>query len=445
MDGPRTAAGPGRARAAHRRLVGGAAHGAGNGFGVRTRAALALLVQGLGGSLTISRNYDFTGFGTGFDGNDMLSGDGFGDGGDFPPTRTSTETYTLLPLTVTLLWIVLLVVVLVLMRRRQRGAEAAVRVALTATAGALALALVGQPTIDTDRVGSGPAGVALWSFLLSLAVALIVLCWPALRGWLAVRPGAATVVRAVSTAAVALVVCICVAGAVVLVIAGAHYDQLTGWGVAFAALMVLNLGVAGLGLAWGGPVQGGGNTLTGSGVHNAFGLSDLGDLWGGWSVFGALAGGLLCALLIGFLAVWRSRDRTEQFLVAGAFTLLFAVLAAVGGLAVDGDAGLLDLAGAGRHFELAPSVPGALLYGLLWSFGGVLVAPYLWRALGGRGMPAGAFDRRGEGVAGRCRLRGRHRSPGRRPGTYRRPRPRRRFRRPTGRPSTTWASFSRPG
>jgi hypothetical protein len=360
------------------------------GLGARTRLVLALLVQGLGGSLRVSQSYDLTGFGGSFDGTDS----GFSGGGAYPPPRTVDASYSVMPLTVTLLWIGLLLLVLFRVRRRQTGPEAAVRVALVAAAGALVLALVAQPTIQSTSISSGPVPVTLWALVISLVTASAVLCRAEARAWSAARPGFAAVLRAVGTAALALLLCVAVAGVAVFVIAAAHYRALSGWGVGFAALMVLNLGVSGLSLGWGGPFVLTDRPQPGQGIGVSFGLSDLGQVWGGWAVAGAVAGGLLCALLIGFLTVRRSRDRTEQFVVAGVFSALFLLLAAVGAVSAHGDAGAVTLVGGTGNSSAGSRLPQALLFGLLWSVGGVFVAPYVWRVLGGKGMPAGAFERR---------------------------------------------------
>ena len=114
-----------------------------------------------------------------------------------------------------------------------------------------------------------------------------------------------------------------------------------------------------------------------------------------------VAGGVGCALLIGVLAAWRSRDRVERFAVAAAYTGLFTLLAALSGVSDDGES--LLLATGSRHTSMATSVPEAMAFALLWSFGGVACGPYVWRALGGRtgtgarggaGRPSGSATER---------------------------------------------------
>lgn len=110
-------------------------------------------------------------------------------------------------------------------------------------------------------------------------------------------------------------------------------------------------------------------------------------MWNGWSTAAVVAGGVLCALLIGVLAVRRSRVRSEQFAVAGVFTALFTVLVALGGLSSNGSGGLGMMGGG--HVTLGTSLPAALGFCLLWAFGGVLVGPYVARVLGVRPAPVG--------------------------------------------------------
>jgi hypothetical protein len=377
------------------------------GMGTRTRVALALLVQGLGGSLNFSQPYnDFSADGSAYS--------SIGDSGTPIGSHTIHSTTTVLPWTVTVLWVAVLVIGLRAMRRRQAaggaatgtsaGAEAAVRVALLAAVAALVLALVGQPSFDRVHLGTAPFLVALWTFLLTLATSLLVLCRPALHAWLAPRPGPAAAFRALGTALAALLITVTFAGTVVFVIAAAHYDSITGWALAGVTLLLLNLGVSGLGLAWGAPVKVEESTYSQGAYHASYGLSDLSHVWNGWQVAAVVCGGVVCALAIGLLAAWRSRDRVEMFMAAGMFAVLFAVLAAVSGASSGGNpgAGLMTLGG-GDHTSLSTSVPEALAFALLWSVGGVVVGPYLWRALGGTAVPAvvpGTYGTYGAGVHG---------------------------------------------
>ncbi|WP_225848736.1 hypothetical protein [Streptomyces sp. HPF1205] len=409
----------------------------GVGWWARTRLALALLVQGLGGSLRISEpspavyggSYDSLS-GSGSDGTDGTDGtDGFGDSGtDFSHFGGSGgsdgydggsdgydggsdgydggtgsfgglggghsssghrvhETLSVMPLSVTLLWIGLMVVVLRAARKRQAGPEAAVRVTVLATAAALVLALIGQVHMRGSDVSGGPFLVAVGAFLISLATSLAVLAGPGLAGRLAARPALAAGYRVLRAAVRALLAAVLLSGLVCLVVTACYYDDVTGWGLAAAALLLPNLGVSGLSLGWGGPLVLRTRVWGDRTVHRTLGLSDLGHVWGGWGLVLAVGTGLVCALLIGRTAL-RSRNRLEQFAVAGVFTALFAGLAALAGVATSGIVGQGGLmAGSAAHSSVSSDVPKALLFGLLWSVGGVLVTWYAAKAAG-RPTPA---------------------------------------------------------
>ncbi|WP_176930351.1 hypothetical protein [Actinacidiphila guanduensis] len=384
----------------------------------RLRVALAVLVSGLGGSLHGSQPQEIPDFGGEFSGGDTSGGDfsdggGFsyegidgGDGLDGAPDGTGYghaytsghgtlhSTLSVMPWTVTLLWVVVLVLGLRVMRRHLAGtpaAPAAVRVSLVGAAAALALGFGAATRIGSVHLTAEPLLAGLFTFLLTLATALLVLCRPALTAWLDARPAAAALHRAAGTTAIALLVTLTAAGLVVFAIALAHYDDLTGWGITAAALLLFNLGVSGLGLGWGAHVE----LHTGAGLQGggglSFGLGGLDHAWGGGSVAAVVAGAACCALAIGVLAARRSRDRLEQLGVAVLFTASFVVLAATGGVGSNGGGGGLSLVGPGQG-SLGTSVPEALGYGLLWSFGGVVAGGYLWRLFGGR-PPAPAAPR----------------------------------------------------
>jgi hypothetical protein len=376
--------------------TGAAVDDPGVGFVTRTRIALGVLLTGVGATVRLSTRVNGYGDGDVSFGDSGDSGDGFGDSGDSGygdgyVFTSAHSTISVIALLMTLLWVGALV--LALRRSRARlapgggsaGAEAAVRVALAAAAAALVLGLVAQPAAGDVHMSTGPVLLTLWAFLISLATALLTLCSADVGRWLAARPGPAAVAGALRTALIALLITVALGGFVVFVVVGTHADQTTGWGVAFAALFLPNLGVSGLGLGWGAPFH---LSASGSssdyGGHYSFGLGELGHIWQGWAAVGAVAGGVVCALVIGVLAVRRSADRREQFLVAGVFTGLFVLLTAVGGVSQDGStSGFTGLAAAAGHTSASTSVPEALMFALLWTCGGVFVAPYVWRALGG--------------------------------------------------------------
>jgi hypothetical protein len=288
----------------------------------------------------------------------------------------------MVPLTVTVLWVLVLVLALRAMRGRQSGPEAAVRVALLSAAATLVLALVAQPSLQGVHVGSSPVLATLGSLVLAFVTAFVVLPGPGRAAWLAARPQLAAPLRVLKTTAIALAVTIALAAVVVFFVAIAHYHQVTGWGLVLYAFLLPNVGVSGLNLGWGGPFD---LSERSGGIRDrvSYDLGDLSHVWSGWAAVGAVAGGLVCALLIGVVAVRRSHSRAEQFAVAGLFTVLFVALAALSSVGSDGG---LVVAGSNSHASVGPNISSALLFALLWSFGGVLVAPYVARALGVHGV-----------------------------------------------------------
>lgn len=289
---------------------------------------------------------------------------------------------SVVPLGVTLVWLLALILSLRSVRLRSPGPETAVRVALLTGAVSTALAFYAQPSLNGVELHSGPWRVLLWSFLLSLVTAMVVLNGPALR----TRFGA--VYRVLSTALIALAAVVLFAGVVVYAIGVGYHDELETPGLIGAALLLPNLGLFGLGLGWGAPFK---ITASGGGRSHSisFGLSRLNDYWDGSATPLAVLGGVLCALAIGLIAARRVRDRAQQFAVAGAFTLMFWVLIVIGGLGMSGLYGFFS-AGSGIHEHIGTDAGQALLFALLWSFGGVLVAPFLQRVFG-RGDGPGAY------------------------------------------------------
>ncbi|WP_333771372.1 zinc ribbon domain-containing protein [Streptomyces sp. IBSBF 2435] len=371
---------------------------------VRSRIALALAVQGLGGHLSIHPS-DGGAFGDDVDcsdysdGSDYYDGSDYGDGaryGDACSHVSASASISVVPLTFTLLWLLALVLVLRSARRRQAGPEAAVRVALLSAAAATVLSFVAQPSLQGASLHSGPFRVLLWSFLLSLATALLVLNGPA------VRTRFAAVQRVVSTALIALLATVALASVVVFCVAVGNYDNVTGDGLVLVGAVLPNLGLSGLALGWGAPFKvHEGLADTQADYHYSFGLSQLSHFWDGWSTVLAVIGGALCALIIGLLATVRTRDRAEQFAVAGVFTVMFTVLVAIGGLKTGGASQLDGIGGglASSRDTIGSAVPETLLFALLWSCGGVLAAPYLRRVLGGS-QPPPVYSAAGPAQAG---------------------------------------------
>ncbi|WP_369243185.1 hypothetical protein AB5J56_19355 [Streptomyces sp. R21] len=396
------------------------------GFGDRTRIALALLLQALGGGFEV-KSAPASVFGGG--------GSGGGLAGDFE----GGGSLSLIPLTVTALWIVALFIGVRMLRTRMArtqfagpqfaqaqfaqdrpyagggapqsataGLEAAARVALLVTAGVLALSLIARPTLlGAVQVSSSPALAALGALLLGFAVAGGVLHQDDLARWSAARPGVRALLRATGTAlrALSVVLVLC---SVVAFICLTQIDDLDGlWdndGISplAAALLVLpNLAVTALGLSWGAPIEGEARGTSsysygGGYSHESFGLSELGDVTNSWAIVGALALGLVCALIIGIMAARRSAGRGEQLLTAGLCYGLFLLLAGFGGLgwemagrSSDYDTGYGSGSGgsASGKASIGLDIPYALLFGLLWIFIAAFVAPYLLRMTGSGAGP----------------------------------------------------------
>lgn len=375
------------------------------GFGDRLRIALATLLQAVGGGFEIS-------------GSERRQSSLFGgesSSADVAFAFDGSATLHLIPLTATALWIGALFIGVRVLRTRvllragglgggTAGLEAAVRVTLLVTVGTLVLSLFAQPEIEGVELSSSPVLAALGALVLGLAVSCGVLHRHDLGQWLARRPGWQAAFRATGTAlrALAVVLVLC---SLVAFISLAQVDDLEGLTdlddtdvspLLIALLLLPNLGVAALGLGWGAPlgasVEGSSSAYGGGYESESFGLSELGDLTNDWAVVGALALGLVCALILGLLAARRSAHRGEQLLAAGIFFGLFLLLAGVGGLSVDATGSASSEFGGGAggsgsgngSFEAGVSVPDALLFGLLWVFAAALVAPFLLQLAGQR-------------------------------------------------------------
>jgi hypothetical protein len=377
------------------------------GWFTRSRIALAVAMQGLGGHLSAKEPgrgcVDYGG--SGYDDSDSgdYSGDSFGDDGGLSGGSGSgfgsrcTETgsgISIVLLVFSLLWLLALILALRSMRRRQAGAEAAVRVALLSAVAATVLAFVGQVKMEGVRLHDAPFLVLLWTFLISLAAALTVLHGHQLGA----RLGAAY--RVVGAAFLGLVVTVLFAGVIVFLIAVGYQDDLgmnaDGWfGLALA---VPNLGVPALALGYGAPFEvgaAGGDGYRGDTAK--LGLSNLNDVWGGAATPLALTAAAVCALVVGFLAVRRARGTAEQFAVAGAYTAMFTLLVAVADLTLGsmGSVGVGGYLGLGSERHYGSSVSKSLLFSLLWSVGGVVAASFLRRVFGappveGQGVTYGA-------------------------------------------------------
>ncbi|MET9425876.1 zinc ribbon domain-containing protein [Streptomyces sp. NPDC006540] len=364
------------------------------GWSERLRIALALLLQGVGGGFELKAagaspyGPDGPGFG---------SGSGFGSDGDgsygsgMDELAQGAASLSVVPLTVTALWIAALWLGARTLRRRGEGLEAAVRVSLLVTGAVLVLGLFAQPEILGVKVSSSPVLAALGALVISLVVTAGVLQRDQLAAALGQRPAARSAVRALGTAVgvVGAVVALC---SLVGFVTFARTDDVDGTALLLALPILPNIGFAVLGLSWGVPVEysfrgsvGWGDTAV---ERGSIGLGEISDEWGGGAVAGALVLGAVCALAIGLWTARRSADRREQAL-AGGFTLaLLLTFTGVSGVTTDLAGALGDIGALGRT-EVAPSVPDALLFGLLWVGGALLLGPVLLRLTGGGPTPVG--------------------------------------------------------
>ncbi|HET6857195.1 MAG TPA: hypothetical protein VFH94_08885, partial [Streptomyces sp.] len=371
------------------------------GWGGRLRIALALLLQALGGGFEVSGasqpQFDGSGSGSG--------GDSFGSGGDF--AAAGGAELSLVPLTVTVLWIAALLLGVRLLRKKQSaqsaqsaqltqphhptrtsrtaGLEAALRITLLVTAAVLILGLFAQPEIDGVEVSSAPLLAALGTLVLSLAVTAGVLQRDDLTQWLAQRPAAGAAVRALGTAlrVFGAVVALCtLVGFVVYATA----DDVDGEALLLALPILPNIGMLVFGLSWGVPVEydvrGAAGLMGGGGENGSFGLSELSDAQGAGAVAGVLVLGLVCALALGLWTARRSTDRREQLMASGFFVALFLLFVGLAGVSVEISGQVGGFGTAQGAMEVAPSVPYALLFGLLWVGGVTLLAPYLLKLSG---------------------------------------------------------------
>ncbi|MEE4489712.1 hypothetical protein [Streptomyces sp. BE230] len=357
------------------------------GWSDRLRLALAMLLQAFGGGFEVrpagSGGPNGSGYGSDYDyGSDYGSGGSdFGsDFGSLDPGTQGSYTLSLVPLTVTVLWIGALILGARAARRQGGGLEAAVRISLVASAAVLLLGLFAQPEVADVEVSSSPVLAALGAFVMALLVTGGVLQRDAAAQWLAGRPGTQVLVRAAGSAVRAM-------GAVLLLcsligfVLYATADGVDGQALLIALPVLPNIGLHVLGLSWGAHIEydiQGWLDFSGSGLRDrGFGLSGLEDEFGGWALTGALATGVVCALMVGLVAARRSAGRGEQATAGGLFLLLLLLLAGVGGVS----SGLTDRDDRGTA-EFALNLPEVLLFGLLWVGGAVLVAPYLRRLTG---------------------------------------------------------------
>ncbi|WP_307714065.1 hypothetical protein [Streptomyces sp. V4I23] len=361
------------------------------GWSDRLRIALALLMQGFGGGFEL-KAADGAGFGTGdssgggrFGWGDSSGGYGDGSGGSgfsdsgMEAVTQGTASLSLVPLTVTVLWIAALWTGARMLRARGAGLEAAVRVSLVVTAAVLVLGLFAQPGIAGIEVSSSPLLAALGALVLSAVVTAGVLQRDDLAAWLAQRPAVRSAVRAFGTAVRALAVAVALCSLTGFAVYAAN-DDVDGTALLMALPLLPNIGLTVLGLGWGVPVtyevQGDAVFFGWGSEHGSFGLGEISDVWGGGAVAGAVALGAVSALILGVWAARRSADRREQLLAAAFVLGLVLLFTGVCGVSAEMAGGLAGFGGQG-FAEIAPSVPDALLFGLLWVGGATFVGSLL--------------------------------------------------------------------
>ncbi|MFF0746427.1 hypothetical protein ACFYVL_39140 [Streptomyces sp. NPDC004111] len=408
---------------------GGSGDGVTVGFGDRWRAALAVLYQGFGAGLEIrARAREFgsdpsTGSGGGVFGDPFgggSGGSGSGYGSDWPdPAVGSGFELSVVPLTVTVLWIGALLVGARMLRRalagqaratgqqpsRTTGLEAAVRVTLLVTAGVLLLGLFAQPAVEEVELSISPVLAALCAGALALVVTAGVLLRDDLAQWAGRRPGTALAVRALGTAARAMgiAVALCTVAGFVLV---ATADGTDGDDLLSLLPLLPNLGLLVLGFSWGVPldydVQGRLGFLGLGSERGSIGLPEAGEELGAGAVVGALALGLVCVLVLAVLAGRRLRgQRGGQLLAGGLFLGLFLILEAIAGASFTASGGIGELGSVRGTGRAGPNIPYALLFGLAWVAGAMVVAAYTGRTGGGQGggPDGGATPHPGPGFA----------------------------------------------
>ncbi|RII22171.1 hypothetical protein DSC45_00390 [Streptomyces sp. YIM 130001] len=343
------------------------------GFTDRLRIALALLLQGLGGGFEVGGAS--SGYGSSF--------------GDIGSELSGGGSLSVVPLTVTALWAAALLRVRTLRARLVEsaagtaGLEAAVRVAAVVTGGVLVLGLFAQPEVMGVEVSSSPLLAALGALALCLLIAVGVLNRADLTRWLVERPGARALFAAIGTAVRALLIGLAVCSLVGFVVL-TQIDDLEQEGLLLSLLVLPNIGAMVLGLGWGAGIKAefAGNSGLGGGYESeTLDLGTLGDEVNSWAVVGALALGLLCAVVMGMVTAARSRDRWEQLVSATVYLVLFLLLCAVAGLGLRASGSAGDLGGSG-NLSVGTSVPDALLFGLLWIAAATFLGPYLLQMAG---------------------------------------------------------------
>ncbi|MEV5509792.1 hypothetical protein [Streptomyces orinoci] len=333
----------------------------------RFRLFIALLLQGLGGSLDI----------------DATSPGGLVRGAGSVSVRL---------LTITVLWTVATVLGARRLRRARPaggGLESALRTGLLCAAVVLALGLYGQPESDGVAISTTPALAALFVLALTAGTSAAVLCrdiWAARLG-----PGARMAVRAWGTALRALALSVALWAVIDFVFVAAHQEEVGGgWGVLASLAFLGNMAVLSLGLSFGADAEatatpGGGTGFSPYGTGGGWsrsatvGLDQIGEQWGVWAQLGVVAAGALCALSLTWLLVRRCRAGYREQLLSGAFFLAALwLLALASGISVELSGQVSFIPSLASELHLGNSHFGldggeTLLFGALWTAGAVLL------------------------------------------------------------------------
>lgn len=335
----------------------------------RFPAAIGLLLQGLGATLEV----------------ETRSG-----GGLLTMLVRGSGSVSVWPLTITALWAGAVALGAKRLRRTLPagsggGAEATLRIALICAGAVLLLGLYGQPDLEIVSVSTTPVLAALFSGALAGVVGGAVLCRDALAARLGA--GAQLAVRAWGTALRALGLSVALCGVIVFFVIASHPDETGDWAWAGSLPFLINLGLMALGLSWGAGVEGS-STEHGRHTGETLGLSEIGDLAGGWAQAGAVAAGVACAVILAATVARRSADRTEQVLSGVFFLVTLWLLSFVSGGAMEMTTGTsFSSRSQGTDGSVATNAGELLLFGLLWTAGALFLATVLTHPRGPGSMP----------------------------------------------------------
>ncbi|MCT2592122.1 hypothetical protein LHJ74_19810 [Streptomyces sp. N2-109] len=375
------------------------------GWGERLQWCLAALLRGVGGGFELTNR----------------EGDAGMSGG-----AAVVSTISVVPLTVTALFVAMLWIGARHLRRFPASATAAmestVRAGLLTGALTLLLALFSQPETGDLEVSTTPVLAALGALVLCLLVTGGVLAGPWIRARLSAQPGTGGLIawHAWCAALRAVMAVLTLATVTVWVVLALTLDW-SGTPAEGYVLMLLtapNVGAGILGISWGAPLEYEGDSSFDSLTIESVGISELGSEASGWAAAGAVVGGVVCALLIGWLAGRLVRGSVPGQLLTGALSatgILLTIWAAEVGLTARQVSGSgfgdyeSDLGGGSVRSEAGYGIAVEVLpLTVLWVSLAVLLIPYLMRALAqptahgypppGYGLPPGHGGPAGYGV-----------------------------------------------